>query len=105
MQRVPLEQLCLQIKRLKLGSVEAFLNQALEPPPKAAVEAAMRALRDMAAVEGEEDDLTALGSHLSELPVDVRCARQKSYEPKQLSSSWFRFALCRPASIGRRVSL
>lgn len=30
--RVPLHSLCLQIKSLKLGSIEGFLSKAMQPP-------------------------------------------------------------------------
>jgi hypothetical protein len=39
MQRVPLEELCLQIKVLGLGSVVDFFGDAIEPPSEKAIKA------------------------------------------------------------------
>ena len=37
MHRVPLDELCLQIKLLDLGDVAEFLGKAIEPPKEEAV--------------------------------------------------------------------
>lgn len=52
--RVPLENLCLEIKAAKLdarGSAAAFLGRAPEPPPPDAVESALAVLIDAGAVD------------------------------------------------------
>jgi ATP-dependent RNA helicase DHX36 len=36
-----LDQLCLQIKALRLGDVAAFLSRAIEPPSAAAIRSAV----------------------------------------------------------------
>lgn len=59
MRRVPLEDLCLTIKRLKLGRVLPVLQEALEPPNIEAVSASIRTLTDMGALDDDEN-LTAL---------------------------------------------
>ncbi|XP_008307701.1 ATP-dependent DNA/RNA helicase DHX36 [Cynoglossus semilaevis] len=67
--RTPLEELCLQIKILKLGSVAQFLNKALDPPSEQAVSLAIKNLMDLNALDHSEN-LTALGFHLARLPVE-----------------------------------
>uniref|UniRef100_A0A3Q3BAB6 RNA helicase n=1 Tax=Kryptolebias marmoratus TaxID=37003 RepID=A0A3Q3BAB6_KRYMA len=67
--RTPLEELCLQIKILKLGSIGQFLEKALDPPSKKAVALAIKNLTDLNALDHTEN-LTALGFHLARLPVE-----------------------------------
>uniref|UniRef100_A0A672G593 RNA helicase n=1 Tax=Salarias fasciatus TaxID=181472 RepID=A0A672G593_SALFA len=67
--RTPLEELCLQIKILKLGSIGRFLEKALDPPTTQAVNLAIKNLNDLNALDDEEN-LTALGFHLARLPVE-----------------------------------
>jgi ATP-dependent RNA helicase DHX36 len=76
--RVPLDALCLQIKILKLGDVRAFLRRAIEPPNETAVAAALRSLQELDAVD-HADELTPLGHHLAELPVDARLGKMMLY--------------------------
>ena len=47
MQRIPLEELALQIKILRLGRVEEFLSKAIEPPTEAAIHDALTSLRQL----------------------------------------------------------
>ena len=61
MRRVPLEELCLAIKRLKLGRVFPVLKEALEPPDTEAICASVRTLTDMGALD-EDENLTPLVS-------------------------------------------
>ncbi|KAM9734221.1 ATP-dependent DNA/RNA helicase DHX36 [Menidia menidia] len=67
--RTPLEELCLQIKILKLGSISHFLRKALDPPTENAVNLAIKNLTDLNALDHTEN-LTALGVHLARLPVE-----------------------------------
>ncbi|TMS07709.1 ATP-dependent RNA helicase DHX36 [Larimichthys crocea] len=67
--RTPLEELCLQIKILKLGSIARFLEKALDPPTEQAVNLAIKNLTDLNALDRVEN-LTALGFHLARLPVE-----------------------------------
>lgn len=55
----------------KVGGVAGFLARSLEPPSSDAVQAALRELVAIGALD-ERGELTALGSHLALLPVDVR---------------------------------
>ena len=70
MLRVSLCELCLQIRVLDLGQIEAFLGKALQPPSAAAIVEAVQTLRDIHAMD-EEQVLSPLGYHLAALPVDV----------------------------------
>ncbi|XP_061538269.1 ATP-dependent DNA/RNA helicase DHX36 [Phycodurus eques] len=67
--RTPLEELCLQIKILKLGGIAHFLQKALDPPTEKAVNLAIKNLKDLNALDHSEN-LTALGFHLARLPVE-----------------------------------
>uniref|UniRef100_A0AAY4CQA1 RNA helicase n=1 Tax=Denticeps clupeoides TaxID=299321 RepID=A0AAY4CQA1_9TELE len=68
-QRTPLEELCLQIKILKLGSIATFLRKALDPPSEKAIELAVTHLIDLNALDRQEE-LTPLGFHLARMPVE-----------------------------------
>lgn len=73
-QRVPLEQLCLSVKAT--GSdrdVSTFLGSLLTPPSIAAVRNALSLLELIGALE--KGQLTALGTYLSAIPADLRCAK------------------------------
>ena len=89
--RVPLEGLCLQVKLLHLsGGAEGFLGRALDPPSREALAAAMRSLRDIGALD-HEDNLTALGQHLAlvrcELPA-MLCGRVGFATHKRQRRGW-----------------
>ncbi|KAJ3335589.1 hypothetical protein HDU93_004948, partial [Gonapodya sp. JEL0774] len=73
--RTPLEQLCLSIKAMSIPLPEKFLSKAPTPPPVEAVEAAMDILREVSAIDGETGELTALGRHMANIPVDLRIAK------------------------------
>uniref|UniRef100_A0AAR2L1U9 RNA helicase n=1 Tax=Pygocentrus nattereri TaxID=42514 RepID=A0AAR2L1U9_PYGNA len=68
-QRTPLEELCLQIKILKLGPIASFLRKSLDPPSDRAIELAITHLMDLNALDHNEE-LTPLGFHLARLPVE-----------------------------------
>ncbi|CAN8244837.1 unnamed protein product [Cochlearia groenlandica] len=78
MLRMPLVELCLQIKLLGLGHIKPFLSQALEPPSEGAITSAISLLHEVGAVEGDEE-LTPLGHHLAKLPVDVLIGKMLLY--------------------------
>lgn len=73
-QRTPLEELCLSIKTLKLGKVVPFIEKAMEPPDMKAVSLAISSLIQMSAFDDNEE-LTALGYHLSRLPCEPRVGK------------------------------
>ncbi len=81
MQRTPLEFVCLSIKALGLGRIAEFLALALEPPSQASVASAVDTLVAVGALSlaGGDEALTALGRHLSQLPVDVRIGKMLLY--------------------------
>jgi len=75
--RVPLEQLCLSIKAMGVQDVSGFLASALTPPESTAVEGAVRLLGQMGAIT--DNELTALGRHMSMIPADLRCGKLLVY--------------------------
>ncbi|KAJ9158973.1 hypothetical protein P3X46_024509 [Hevea brasiliensis] len=78
MLRLPLVELCLQIKILCLGHIKPFLSKALEPPKDEAMTSAISLLYEVGALEGDEE-LTPLGHHLAKLPVDLLIGKMMLY--------------------------
>ncbi|KZV48665.1 hypothetical protein F511_10351 [Dorcoceras hygrometricum] len=78
MKRMPLIELCLQVKILSLGGIKQFLLEALEPPGEEAIASAISSLYEVGAIEGNEE-LTPLGHHLAKLPVDVLIGKMMLY--------------------------
>lgn len=92
MLRVPLQDVILQIRLLELGRISDVLHEALEPPPQASIDSGLRILAEVGqfshtvspispppmpqvgAIDPEEE-LTPLGRHLAQLPVDVRIGK------------------------------
>ncbi|KAI4324673.1 hypothetical protein MLD38_030140 [Melastoma candidum] len=72
--RTPLQSLCLQIKRLQLGSIADFLARALQPPEPLSVENAVEYLKVIGALD-EDENLTVLGNQLSMLPVEPKLGK------------------------------
>ncbi|KAF1830080.1 P-loop containing nucleoside triphosphate hydrolase protein [Decorospora gaudefroyi] len=75
--RVPLEQMCLSIKAMGVHDVSGFLASALTPPETTAVEGAVKLLSQMGAIT--DDELTALGRHMSMIPADLRLGKLLVY--------------------------
>ncbi|KAI4348872.1 hypothetical protein L6164_009541 [Bauhinia variegata] len=68
--RTPLQELCLQIKSLQLGTIGSFLAKALQPPDPLAVQnAAIELLKTIGALD-EKEELTPPGCHLCTIPLD-----------------------------------
>lgn len=85
LQRVPLEEVCLNILAGGLATCcESFLQQAPQPPSSDSISAAVRTLEEVNAIEVPDDAvnttsrkeiLTPLGYHLSKIPVHVRLGK------------------------------
>ncbi|KAH7033221.1 P-loop containing nucleoside triphosphate hydrolase protein [Microdochium trichocladiopsis] len=75
--RVPLEQLCLSVRAMGTADVGGFLRRTPTPPETAAIEGALKMLRKMGAMDGE--DLTSLGQQLAMIPADLRCGKLMVY--------------------------
>ncbi|KAL0944125.1 ATP-dependent RNA helicase ucp12 [Colletotrichum truncatum] len=75
--RVPLEQMCLSVRAMGMRDVSAFLARSPTPPESTAVEGAIKLLRRMGALDG--DEMTALGQQLAMIPADLRCAKLMVY--------------------------
>ncbi|MBW0487030.1 hypothetical protein O181_026745 [Austropuccinia psidii MF-1] len=72
--RMPLETIFLQIKAIRdQEDVATYLQKALTPPPKLAIDHAIETLEVVGAFQNGE--LTALGKHLSQLPIDLRLGK------------------------------
>uniref|UniRef100_A0A8C6WK60 RNA helicase n=1 Tax=Neogobius melanostomus TaxID=47308 RepID=A0A8C6WK60_9GOBI len=69
--RMPLQELCLQTKLLAptFCPVAEFLSKAPQPPPAHAIRNAVQMLKTIDALD-ENEDLTDLGYHLADLPVE-----------------------------------
>ncbi|XP_057951313.1 DExH-box ATP-dependent RNA helicase DExH1 isoform X2 [Malania oleifera] len=67
--RTPLQELCLHIKSLQLGSIGSFLAKALQPPDPLSVQNAIELLKTIGALDDDEE-LTPLGGHLCTIPLD-----------------------------------
>ncbi|XP_078685093.1 ATP-dependent RNA helicase A-like isoform X1 [Branchiostoma floridae x Branchiostoma belcheri] len=72
--RTPLHELSLSIKLLRLGAIGPFLARAIEPPPLDAVIEAEALLREMDALDSN-DELTPLGKILARLPIEPRLGK------------------------------
>jgi ATP-dependent RNA helicase DHX36 len=79
MLRAPLESLCLRVKSMRVPSIEAFLKRALEPPDSRAVKNALVMLRVIGALQPDTEELTPLGNHLANIPVDPRLGKMLLY--------------------------
>ncbi|XP_077353134.1 3'-5' RNA helicase YTHDC2 isoform X2 [Festucalex cinctus] len=67
--RMPLQELCLQTKLLTSSPVCEFLSKAPQPPTTHAIKSAVEMLKSIDALN-QNEDLTDLGFHLADLPVD-----------------------------------
>nr|XP_019708452.1 DExH-box ATP-dependent RNA helicase DExH7, chloroplastic isoform X2 [Elaeis guineensis] len=78
MLRMPLTELCLQIKSLSLGDIKSFLLKAIETPREDVISSAIDLLYKVGAFQGDEV-LSPLGYHLAKLPVDVLIGKMMLY--------------------------
>lgn len=80
MLRLPLQQLCLYTKHLAPGNtpIAEFLERAIEPPSNVITRNAVQLLKTIDALDSWED-LTELGSHLLDLPVEPRLGKMLLY--------------------------
>lgn len=78
--RLPLQELCLYTKHLAPGNtpIAEFLDRAIEPPSNAVTRNAVQLLKTIDALDPWED-LTELGAHLLDLPVEPRLGKMLLY--------------------------
>ncbi|XP_003486528.1 ATP-dependent DNA/RNA helicase DHX36 isoform X1 [Bombus impatiens] len=74
MLRTRLEEVILQIKMLQLGKARTFLASVMDPPNMKAIDLSLDLLRTLNALDDEEQ-LTPLGYHLAQLPLDPRTGK------------------------------
>nr|CAB3247813.1 ATP-dependent RNA helicase A [Phallusia mammillata] len=72
--RTPLHEIALSIKLLRLGGIGEFLSKALEPPPLDAVIEAEYLLRQINALD-RNNELTKLGRILAKMPLEPRLGK------------------------------
>ena len=72
--RTPLDQVCLQIKILKLGMIREFLCRVMESPAEESVNLSLDKLTALNALDSDEN-LTPLGYHLAQLPVEPQIGK------------------------------
>ncbi|KAI0673812.1 P-loop containing nucleoside triphosphate hydrolase protein [Trametes maxima] len=72
--RVPLESIALTLKVVHNDVKKSFLARAIDPPDISAVDKALSVLEELAAT-GPDGELTALGRHMSMLPMDLRLGK------------------------------
>jgi len=77
MLRIPLEQLVLQVQALAQDEASNpfdFLDQAIDPPPRDSIAAAVDTLQKLGALK-HDYALTPLGRHMAAIPADVHTSR------------------------------
>lgn len=74
MLRTPLDQVILKAKILQLGQITCFLSCVMDPPEDRAIELSLDLLRSLNALDSNEN-LTPLGYHLAQLPLDPRTGK------------------------------
>ncbi|XP_033228401.1 ATP-dependent DNA/RNA helicase DHX36 [Belonocnema kinseyi] len=74
MLRSRLDEVILQIKILQLGKADPFLASVMDPPDPKAIELSLDLLRKLNALDMNEN-LTPLGYHLAQLPLDPRTGK------------------------------
>ncbi|XP_059476225.1 ATP-dependent DNA/RNA helicase DHX36 [Neocloeon triangulifer] len=74
MLRSRLEEVILQVKILQLGKVAPFLEKVMQPPNPIAIDHALELLKVISALD-EDENLTPLGFHLAQLPMDPQLGK------------------------------
>ena len=74
MLRTRLEEVVLQIKILELGRASSFLSRVLEPPIEESIKLSLDLLVNIHALD-EDEQLTPLGFHLAQLPMDPQTGK------------------------------
>ncbi|KAI9144958.1 P-loop containing nucleoside triphosphate hydrolase protein, partial [Paraphysoderma sedebokerense] len=72
--RLPLDQLCIKIKQYGFADLRQFFNALIDAPQALAVTNAITRLQIVQALDSNEN-LTPLGHHLGQLPVDVQLGK------------------------------
>jgi ATP-dependent RNA helicase YTHDC2 len=77
--RVPLTEICLQTKLIaRQTTIGEFLAKAIQAPAPLSVRQSISLLQAIGALD-EQENLTELGVHLADLPVDVRLGKTLIY--------------------------
>ena len=73
--RSSLEEVCMQVKLMNLGSIQSFLSRAVQPPNPLAVSNAIELLVKLGALTASDESLTVLGRCIADIPTDPRLAK------------------------------
>lgn len=77
--RTDLKEICLHTKLLeKEMPIEEYLMQAITPPQTTAVQRSIKLLNSLGALDDDEN-LTTLGFHLADIPVDAKLSKMLIY--------------------------
>ena len=86
MVRSPLDALCLPTLRMRLGNPLRVLTACITPPSTESIQRALQTLQEIQAVQVRHDnrgndvyELTSLGNHIADLPLDCRMAKMLIY--------------------------
>ena len=86
--RSRLDEVILAVKLLELGSCAAFLGRLLDPPDPRAVQLSLELLQTISAIRitDSTEELTPLGFHLAQLPLDPQTGMDGKDKKKQIYS-------------------
>ncbi|XP_050328258.1 3'-5' RNA helicase YTHDC2-like [Bactrocera neohumeralis] len=77
--RIPLTEICLYAKTLdRQSDVQSYLARSLNPPSNVSVQNAIKKLQILEVFDGDEN-VTELGRHLVEIPLDVQLGKCLMY--------------------------
>lgn len=77
--RTDLTEICLQTKLLEKNMpIEEYLMQAISPPQTTAIQRSIKLLDSLGALD-EDENLTTLGFHLADIPVDAKLSKMLIY--------------------------
>lgn len=79
--RTRLDNVILQAKILQLGKIEEFLSSVLDPPDPKAIALSLELLSSLNALD-QQENLTPLGYHLAQLPLDPRTGEYENFQFK-----------------------
>ncbi|XP_063227825.1 ATP-dependent DNA/RNA helicase DHX36-like isoform X2 [Bacillus rossius redtenbacheri] len=74
MLRTRLEEVILQLKILQLGRAKPFLERVMDPPDSGVIDLSLKLLHTLNALD-EDENLTPLGYHLANLPLDPQIGK------------------------------
>ena len=74
-QRISMEELCMQVLSLQLGDPVEILSQAIDPPEKTRIQSGMSCLFRLGAITEDHKGLTIIGRHIAKYSTHPRNAK------------------------------